>query len=98
MNREAAALNIPVYSIFRGKIGAVDRSLEKEGRLVMIRTSAEIESKIVFKRRDKSFNSNAGARLALQDIVNHVEDIIRFEYPAGATRKNERDIRTEAST
>src|SRR5438270_12264071 len=27
MNREAAALNVPVYSIFRGKIGAVDRLL-----------------------------------------------------------------------
>ena len=27
MNREAAALGVPVYSIFRGKIGAVDRYL-----------------------------------------------------------------------
>ena len=25
MNREAAALGVPVYSIFRGKIGGVDR-------------------------------------------------------------------------
>ena len=25
MNREAAALGVPVYSIFRGKIGAVDK-------------------------------------------------------------------------
>ena len=29
MNREAAALGVPVYSIFRGKIGAVDRELQK---------------------------------------------------------------------
>src|SRR5712692_2957700 len=36
MNREAAALNVPVYSIFRGKIGAVDRYLAKSGRLIMI--------------------------------------------------------------
>jgi hypothetical protein len=36
MNREAAALGIPVYSIFRGKIGAVDRQLQKEGRLTLI--------------------------------------------------------------
>ena len=28
MNREAAALGVPVYSIFRGKLGAVDKYLE----------------------------------------------------------------------
>ena len=33
MNREAAALGVPVYSIFRGKTGAVDLMLEEEGRL-----------------------------------------------------------------
>ena len=27
MNREAAALGVPVYSVFRGKAGAVDRML-----------------------------------------------------------------------
>ena len=32
MNREAAALAVPVYSIFRGKTGAVDRRLASEGR------------------------------------------------------------------
>ena len=32
MNREAAALGVPVYSIFRGKIGAVDRFLADTGR------------------------------------------------------------------
>ena len=31
MNREAAALGVPVYSIFKGKIGAVDRYLAKNG-------------------------------------------------------------------
>ena len=31
MNREAAALGVPVYSIFRGKLGAVDRYLARGG-------------------------------------------------------------------
>ena len=31
MNREAAALGVPVYSIFRGKIGAVDQYLSEAG-------------------------------------------------------------------
>jgi uncharacterized protein len=34
MNREAAALGVPVYSIFRGTIGAVDHYLAETGRLV----------------------------------------------------------------
>ena len=35
MNREAAALGVPVYSIFRGKIGAVDQYLADTGRLML---------------------------------------------------------------
>jgi hypothetical protein len=35
MNREAAALGVPVFSIFRGEIGLLDRELQKEGKLVL---------------------------------------------------------------
>ena len=35
MNQEAAALAMPVYSIFRGKLGAVDRYHSREGRLIL---------------------------------------------------------------
>jgi len=38
MIREAAALNVPAYSIFGGKIGAVDKYLENSERLFLIRT------------------------------------------------------------
>ena len=33
MNREAAVLGTPVWSIFEGKLGAVDEQLAREGRL-----------------------------------------------------------------
>ena len=82
MNREAAALGVPVYSIFRGKIGAVDRKLEQENRLIMVRSVEEVKSKIEFKRRDKSKLPESQSRPALSDIVDHVEAIIRKEYPA----------------
>ena len=36
MNREAAAMGVPVYSIFRGTIGAVDRYLTDQGRLILL--------------------------------------------------------------
>src|SRR5258708_5180104 len=37
MNREAAALGVPVYSTFRGKIGAVARSFAEKGRLFAVK-------------------------------------------------------------
>ena len=48
MNREAAALGVPVYSIFRGKTGAIDRQLQKEGRLVMIETAEEVQQVVEY--------------------------------------------------
>jgi predicted glycosyltransferase len=50
MNREAAALGVPVYSIFRGKLGAVDRYLAESGRLTMIENTSDIHSKIKLVR------------------------------------------------
>jgi hypothetical protein len=34
MNREAAALGIPVYTTYGGRLGGVDEALIREGRLV----------------------------------------------------------------
>ena len=79
MNREAAALNVPVYSIFRGKIGAVDRMLEREGRLVMIRSKEEIWSKISFERKTRSLLPGKQVRPALVEILNNIENIIDIE-------------------
>jgi len=79
MNREAAALGVPVYSIFRGETGAVDRMLEREGRLVMIHSPEEVWTKIRFVRREKPQWPDSKPREALQDIINHIEDIIEIE-------------------
>jgi predicted glycosyltransferase/peptidoglycan/xylan/chitin deacetylase (PgdA/CDA1 family) len=79
MNREAAAMGIPVYSIFRGTTGAVDLRLEQEGRLIMIRSVEEIGTKIRFVRRDKSRRPDNHPREALKDIVDYIEEIIHIE-------------------
>jgi uncharacterized protein len=34
MNREAAALGVPVYTTYGGRLGGVDEMLIREGRLV----------------------------------------------------------------
>jgi len=80
MNREAAALGVPVYSIFRGKIGAVDRYLAEKGRLILIENKDQIYSKIALIRRDKSYRAVSTNKLALQEIVSHIVNIIEGQY------------------
>ena len=45
MNREAAVLGTPVWSIFEGRLGGVDERLVAEGRLRLLRDPGEIELK-----------------------------------------------------
>lgn len=82
MNREAAALGVPVYSIFRGKTGAVDRQLQDEGRLVLIENVEQVKQKIHITHRVKNTgNANLSTSKALDSIVNHVVAILAKEYP-----------------
>jgi predicted glycosyltransferase len=82
MNREAAALGIPVYSIFRGKMGAVDRELEKQGRLLMVRGVEEVAPKIAVVRRDKNASKASKSASALAEVVTHIEQIAELECAA----------------
>jgi predicted glycosyltransferase len=43
MNREAVALGTPVYTVFEGRLGAVDERLIAEGRLRQLRAVEEVE-------------------------------------------------------
>jgi predicted glycosyltransferase len=45
MNREAAALGVPVYTTFRGRMGGVDEMLIREGRLRTLTDPRELELK-----------------------------------------------------
>ncbi len=72
MNREAAALRVPVYSIFRGKIGGVDRFLEATGRLVLLQSVEDVKTKIALKRRNVESMEEIGSNGALEAIVNNI--------------------------
>jgi uncharacterized protein len=43
MNREAVALGVPVYTTFRGRLGGVDETLLREGRLRTLADAGELE-------------------------------------------------------
>lgn len=88
MNREAAALGVPVYSTFRGKIGEVDRHLNSQGRLLLIEKVEDVHRKILIQRRPKDPTGGASSpRMALQNILDHVEDILRIEHPTRSVTK-----------
>ena len=76
MNREAAALGVPVYSIFRGPLGAVDRFLASRGRLSVISSVEEVRSKIHLTARDREAPPRIEARTALSAIVEHILNIL----------------------
>ncbi|MDP1992423.1 MAG: DUF354 domain-containing protein [Syntrophales bacterium] len=77
MNREAAALGVPVYSIFRGKIGAVDRYLSDNGRLTLLETVEDVQTKILLTKRRRSDKLDNSKRHALGKIVDLIENILK---------------------
>ena len=52
MNREAAMLEVPVYSVFMGQLGAIDRALAERGKLVLLRSPEEVKE-IDFHKRPR---------------------------------------------
>lgn len=82
MNREAAALGVPVYSIFRGKLGAVDKYLSANGRLALIENVEEIQNKIRLTRWNRPQKPNSSSATVLQSIVQHVVSILQAGQPA----------------
>ena len=79
MNREAAALGVPVYSIFRGKIGAVDHYLAGNGRMTLLSSREDVRSKLVLARRNRTSAPALAENGALRSIVNHVVNIMEAQ-------------------
>jgi len=66
MNREAALMGVPVYSIFAGRQGSLDRRMEDEGKITFIRDARDL-SKIRLERRDRG---------AVIPLTNRVEKFV----------------------
>ncbi len=50
MNREAAVLGTPAYSIYAGTLAAIDRALVADGRLRLLRSSADLSSLLIERK------------------------------------------------
>jgi hypothetical protein len=86
MNREAAALGVPVYSIFRGQLGAVDRYLAAEGRLVLVESDEDVRRNVRLVPRPATPPPSSTPRPALAAIVQHIATILDAEPAANAAR------------
>ncbi len=76
MNREAAALGIPVYSLFRGTLGAVDRHLAEVGKLILLESVEDVHEKLKLVPREKTPAFRPGQGAALQAVVNHIHAVM----------------------
>ena len=72
MNREAAALDVPVYSTFRGKIGAVDQYLSQAGRLVLLESAEDLPAKLRLIRRQRPAQPGRRDGGTLHSIVKQI--------------------------
>lgn len=71
MNREAAVLGVPAVSVYAGRLGAVDRWLEQEGRLAVLRSAEDISELQIERRHDRQTEpvSDALVRLFVDRIL-----------------------------
>ncbi|HEU4795252.1 MAG TPA: DUF354 domain-containing protein [Pyrinomonadaceae bacterium] len=67
INREAAALGVPVASIYAGQWAAVDEALVREGRLRRIGTAEDLQN--LFVEKKQAFNPRR-ASAVIDEIVN----------------------------
>lgn len=75
MNREAAALGVPVYTVFAGRMGGVDERLIADGRLQVLASADDVE----FVRREAP-----GAAPALRQPRDLLRILLRG-LPVGRT-------------
>jgi len=75
MNREAALLGTPAYSIFTGARGKLDAELIRQGRLIQIGTPGEVE-RIDLRRKPASDRPPLNTRLR-DFVIEQIEEVAR---------------------
>ncbi len=80
MNREAAAMGVPVYSIFMGKAGVVDRYLADNGRLIILQTVEDVRTILQLKKWCRPRATDGRAKPALNKIVKEVVGFVEKDF------------------
>jgi hypothetical protein len=98
MNREACALGVPVYSVFRGKIGAVDKYLAQNGRMVLLESLDDVQTKFDLARRSKAISGADVNSQSLQSIVNQIAAIVEGQDPKTAKPRTSKKTNSAPKT
>ena len=69
MNREAAALGVPAYTVFAGKQAAIDEYLMSEGRLKRFESEAEVDEFLPSKKSSISLRKRTDIRSLVADLI-----------------------------
>lgn len=75
MNREAALLGVPVYSIFAGRHGALDREMEAAGLITFIRDARDL-SKIRLAHRTRPQPSNTLTDRVEKTVIEQIDALL----------------------
>jgi hypothetical protein len=70
-----------VYSVFRGKIGAVDQYLADHGRLTLLESVSDVRTKIKLVRWNRPVKPENTNRPALISIVDNIAAILEGKCP-----------------
>jgi predicted glycosyltransferase len=71
MNREAAVLGTPAYTIYAGKMGSVDRYLIRKGKISLIQATEDIAR---IKPVKKTQNAISVSRKVFDYIIDIIEN------------------------
>ena len=74
MNREAAVLGTPTYTVFKGKLGSVDQFLINAGQMTQVAEVSDIEMIKVEKK--SSLQQNFTRK---ENLVKQVTDLILLQ-------------------
>lgn len=69
MNREAAALGVPVATIFAGKQAAIDEYLISENRMIKIDSTADLDSLTLRKKPLRNPRRENEVRNQVADLI-----------------------------
>ena len=75
MNREAAVLGTPAYSIYAGKLAAVDRALVAEGRLTLLSCEADVDALRLGAKPSARVPVAAIGSDLLEEFVDHLLEL-----------------------
>lgn len=78
MNREAAILGVPTYTVYAGQMGSIDSHLISVGRMIQIKSPADI-NKIKIGKKNLANLSILGNKKLLYEVVDKILSTVK-EY------------------